>query len=80
MLRQARLDVPGLLPQIKTACYARLFIPNHAHFLFLNKACFPFHDNEKRPNRYKSIVCQEGAYLKVIARHIHLNLLEILLV
>ncbi|MBW2030043.1 MAG: transposase [Deltaproteobacteria bacterium] len=65
MLRQARLDAPGvlhhvmirgidrqkiflndndrddflerlskLLPETKTACYAWVFIPNHAHFLF----------------------------------------------
>ena len=81
-----------LLPQTETACYAWVFIPNHAHFLFrtglaplasimrrlLTGYAVSFNRRHKRhgqlfQNRYKSIVCQENAYLKELVRYIHLN-------
>ena len=81
-----------LLPQTETACYAWVFIPNHAHFLFrtglaplatvmrrvLTGYAVSFNRRHKRrgqlfQNRYKSIVCQEDAYLKELVRYIHLN-------
>jgi len=81
-----------LLPQTETACYAWVFIPNHAHFLFrtglvplaslmrrlLTGYAVSFNHRHKRhgrlfQNRYKSIVCQEEAYLKELVRYIHLN-------
>lgn len=81
-----------LLPQTETSCYAWVFIPNHAHFLFrtgrsplstvmrrlLTGYAVSFNLRHKRhgqlfQNRYKSIVCQEDAYLKELVRYIHLN-------
>jgi len=81
-----------LLPETQTACYAWVFIPNHAHFLFrtgvsplatvmrrlLTGYAVSFNRRHKRhgqlfQNRYKSIVCQEDAYLKELVRYIHLN-------
>jgi len=81
-----------LLPQTETLCYAWVFIPNHAHFLFrtgrvplaslmrrlLTGYAVSFNHRHKRhgrlfQNRYKSIVCQEEAYLKELVRYIHLN-------
>lgn len=81
-----------LLPQTNTDCYAWVFIPNHAHFLFrtglaplstimrrlLTGYAVSFNRRHKRhgqlfQNRYKSIVCQEDAYLKELVRYIHLN-------
>jgi putative transposase len=81
-----------LLPQTETACYAWVFVPNHAHFLFrtglvplaslmrrlLTGYAVSFNRRHKRhgqlfQNRYKSIVCQEDAYLKELVRYIHLN-------
>jgi len=81
-----------LLPDTQTACYAWVFIPNHAHFLFrtglaplatvmrrlLTGYAVSFNRRHKRhgqlfQNRYKSIVCQEDAYLKELVRYIHLN-------
>jgi putative transposase len=81
-----------LLPQSETACYAWVFIPNHAHFLFrtglvplasimrrlLTGYAVSFNRRHRRhgqlfQNRYKSIVCQEDAYLKELVRYIHLN-------
>jgi REP element-mobilizing transposase RayT len=86
----ARLD--KILPQTETVCYAWVFIPNHAHFLFrtgpvplssimrrlLTGYAVSFNRRHKRhgqlfQNRYKSIVCQEDAYLKELVRYIHLN-------
>lgn len=81
-----------LLPETKTDCYAWVFIPNHAHFLFrpilvplatlmrrlLTGYAVSFNRRHRRhgqlfQNRYKSIVCQEDAYLKELVRYIHLN-------
>jgi len=81
-----------LLPEMKTVCYAWVFIPNHAHFLFrtgivplasimrrlLTGYAVSFNHRHKRhgqlfQNRYKSVVCQEDAYLKELVRYIHLN-------
>lgn len=81
-----------ILPQGETVCYAWVFIPNHAHFLFrtglaplasimrrlLTGYAVSFNHRHKRyghlfQNRYKSIVCQEDAYLKELVRYIHLN-------
>ena len=81
-----------LLPETETACYAWVFIQNHAHFLFrtglaplatlmrrlLTGYAVSFNLRHKRhgqlfQNRYKSIVCQEDAYLKELVRYIHLN-------
>ncbi len=81
-----------LLPETQTACYAWVFIQNHAHFLFrtgvsplatvmrrlLTGYAVSFNRRHKRhghlfQNRYKSIVCQEDAYLKELVRYIHLN-------
>jgi REP element-mobilizing transposase RayT len=81
-----------LLPGTETACYAWVFIPNHAHFLFrtglvplatvmrrlLTAYAVSFNRRHKRhgqlfQNRYKSIICQEDAYLKELVRYIHLN-------
>ena len=81
-----------LLPEMKTACYAWVLIPNHAHFLFCTGAvplarlmrrlltgyAVSFNRRHKRhgqlfQNRYKSIVCQEDAYLRELVRYIHLN-------
>ncbi len=81
-----------LLPKTKTACYAWVFMPNHAHFLFRSGAVpiatlmrrlltgyvVSFNRRWNRQgqlfqNRYKSIVCQEDAYLKELVRYIHLN-------
>jgi REP element-mobilizing transposase RayT len=81
-----------LLPETKTACYAWVFIANHAHFLFrtgvvplatlmrrlLTGYAIGFNRRHNRhgqlfQNRYKSIVCQEDAYLKELVRYIHLN-------
>ena len=81
-----------LLPATKTACYAWVFMQNHAHFLFrtglvplatvmrklLTGYAVSFNRRHKRhghlfQNRYKSIVCQEDAYLKELVRYIHLN-------
>ncbi|MBW1790034.1 MAG: transposase [Deltaproteobacteria bacterium] len=81
-----------LLPQTETACYAWVFLSNHAHFLFrtgliplsslmrrlLTGYAVSFNRRHKRrgqlfQNRYKSIVCQEDAYLKELVRYIHLN-------
>lgn len=81
-----------ILPETQTACYAWVFIPNHAHFLFrtgltplatvmrrlLTGYAVSFNRRHKRhghlfQNRYKSIVCQEDAYLKELVRYIHLN-------
>ena len=81
-----------LLPETQTACYAWVFMQNHAHFLFrtgvtpvatlmrrlLTGYAVGFNLRHKRQgqlfqNRYKSIVCQEDAYLKELVRYIHLN-------
>jgi len=81
-----------LLPETQTACYAWVFMHNHAHFLFrtgisplaavmrrlLTGYAVSFNRRHKRSgqlfqNRYKSIVCQEDAYLKELVRYIHLN-------
>ena len=81
-----------LLPAMKTACYAWVLIPNHAHFLFctgtvplarlmrrlLTGYAVSFNRRHQRhghlfQNRYKSIICQEDAYLKELVRYIHLN-------
>jgi putative transposase len=81
-----------LLPETQTGCYAWVFIPNHAHFLFrtgivpiatfmrrlLTGYAVSFNRRHNRvgqlfQNRYKSIVCQEDAYLKELVRYIHLN-------
>jgi len=81
-----------LLPETQTACYAWVFIQNHAYFLFrtgvsplatvmrrlLTGYAVRFNRRHKRngqlfQNRYKSIVCQEEAYLKELVRYIHLN-------
>jgi putative transposase len=81
-----------LLPMTETACYAWVFMPNHAHFLFrtglvplstimrklLTGYVVSFNRRHKRhgqlfQNRYKSIVCQEDAYLQELVRYIHLN-------
>jgi putative transposase len=81
-----------LLPDTQTACYAWVFMDNHAHFLFrtgtsplasvmrslLTGYVVSFNRRHKRSgqlfqNRYKSIVCQEDAYLKELVRYIHLN-------
>ena len=81
-----------LLPEMKTACYAWVLIPNHAHFLFctgkvplarlmrrlLTGYAVSFNRRHKRhghlfQNRYKSIICQEDAYLRELVRYIHLN-------
>jgi REP element-mobilizing transposase RayT len=86
----ARLST--LLPKTETACYAWVFLPNHAHFLFKSGAIplatlmrrlltgyvVNFNRRHKRQgqlfqNRYKSIVCQEEAYLLELVRYIHLN-------
>ena len=91
--REDMLDrLAKLLPETQTACYAWVFIPNHAHFLFrtglaplatvmrrlLTGYAVSFNRRHKRhgqlfQNRYKSIVCQEDAYLKELVRYIHLN-------
>ena len=84
-----------LLPEMKTACYAWVLIPNHAHFLFCTGAvplarlmrrlltgyAVSFNRRHKRhghlfQNRYKSIICQEDAYLRELVRYIHLNALR----
>ena len=81
-----------LLPEMKTACYAWVLMPNHAHFLFctgtvplarlmrrlLTGYAVSFNRRHKRhghlfQNRYKSIICQEDAYLRELVRYIHLN-------
>jgi len=81
-----------LLPETQMACYAWVFMPNHAHFLFrtgvsslatvmrrlLTGYAVSFNRRHKRQgqlfqNRYKSIICQEDAYLKELVRYIHLN-------
>ena len=81
-----------LLPETKTACYAWVLIPNHAHFLFRTGAvplarlmrrlltgyAVGFNRRHKRhgqlfQNRYKSIICQEDAYLRELVRYVHLN-------
>ena len=81
-----------ILPETDTPCYAWVFIPNHAHFLFrtgkvplatvmrrlLTGYAVSFNRRHKRvghlfQNRYKSIVCQEDAYLRELVRYIHLN-------
>jgi len=81
-----------LLPLTETACYAWVFMPNHAHFLFrtglvplskvmrrlLTGYVVSFNRRHHRhgqlfQNRFKSIVCQEDAYLKVLVSYIHLN-------
>jgi len=81
-----------LLPEAQMACYAWVFMPNHAHFLFrtgvsslatvmrrlLTGYAVSFNRRHKRQgqlfqNRYKSIICQEDAYLKELVRYIHLN-------
>jgi REP element-mobilizing transposase RayT len=81
-----------LLPETKTACYAWVLIPNHAHFLFctgvvplarlmrrlLTGYAVGFNRRHKRhghlfQNRYKSIICQEDAYLRELVRYLHLN-------
>jgi putative transposase len=81
-----------LLPETKTACYAWVLMPNHAHFLFctgtvplaglmrrlLTGYAINFNHRHKRQgplfqNRYKSIICQEEAYLRELVRYIHLN-------
>jgi len=86
----ARLAI--LLPKTETACYAWVFLPNHAHFLFrsgtiplatlmrrlLTGYAVNFNRRHNRQghlfqNRYKSIVCQEDAYLLELVRYIHLN-------
>lgn len=91
--REDMLDrLAKVLPETQTACYAWVFIPNHAHFLFrtgvsplatvmrrlLTGYAIRFNRRHKRrgqlfQNRYKSIVCQEDAYLKELVRYIHLN-------
>ena len=82
----------NLLPKTATSCYAWVFLPNHAHFLFqtgtiplatlmrrlLTGYAVSFNKRHKRrgqlfQNRYKSIVCQEDAYLRELVRYIHLN-------
>ena len=81
-----------LLPAMKTACYAWVLMPNHAHFLFrtgtvplarlmrrlLTGYAVSFNRRHQRhghllQNRYKSIICQEEAYLQELVRYIHLN-------
>ena len=81
-----------LLPEMNTACYAWVLIPNHAHFLFctgtvplarlmrrlLTGYAVSFNRRHKRhghlfQNRYKSIICEEDAYLLELVRYIHLN-------
>jgi putative transposase len=81
-----------LLPETKTQCYAWVFMPNHAHFLFrsgssgistlmrrlLTGYAVSYNRRHKRhsqlfQNRYKSIICQEDAYLQELVRYIHLN-------
>jgi putative transposase len=81
-----------LLPEMKTACYAWVLMPNHAHFLFctgtaplarlmrrlLTGYAVSFNGRHQRhghlfQNRYKSIICQEDAYLRELVRYIHLN-------
>jgi len=91
--REDFLDrLAGLLLETGTSCYAWVFIPNHAHFLFrtgrvplatvmrrlLTGYAVSFNRRHKRhghlfQNRYKSIVCQEDAYLRELVRYIHLN-------
>ena len=81
-----------LLPKTKTQCYAWVFMPNHAHFLFrsgpsgiatlmkrlLTGYAVSYNSRHRRhgqlfQNRYKSIICQEDAYLLELVRYIHLN-------
>jgi len=81
-----------LLPETETQCYAWVFMPNHAHFLFrsgssgistlmrrlLTGYAVSYNRRHKRhgqlfQNRYKSIICQEDAYLQELVRYIHLN-------
>jgi putative transposase len=81
-----------LLPKTKTQCYAWVFMPNHAYFLFrsgpsgiatlmkrlLTGYAVSYNRKHRRhgqlfQNRYKSIICQEDAYLLELVRYIHLN-------
>ena len=78
-----------ILSDTKTACYAWALIPNHFHLLLRTGTVsistimrrllsgYALWYNRRHghlfQNRYKSILCQEDAYLLELVRYIHLN-------
>lgn len=78
--------ISSLVPETKTDCFAWALIPNHIHLLlrtglrpisvFITGCAGGFNEKCKRrghlfQNRYKSILCQQDAYLKQLVRYIH---------